>query len=423
VRIYAIRKTFQPLLMLCLIFFSSPFAAEAASNDTPLTAADLDDYLAQKGSPMVGEGTHYLKWGGYFNIDPRLVIAISGAESTFGKAPCGNEFNAWGWKLGGECWAGFEPGPDADTNQDRFNDAPGFVPGVGITMETGYEDGIFWVTENLRRSYLNQGLNTAAKIGGKWCQEGCENWVPNVEQFMREMGGDPNQLAFPQGTPGPSDGLIMPIDGLPYSEFPSDSGEPKRTTEPRSWYSTVYRGRYSGGWQTRGEGSGRHPGVDIRVDSGTPVRAIADGVVDARIPRNAQGGNNGGWGGLIILRHDNLPNTTEPVYSIYAHLREWFFKKGDTVRKGEVIGKSAGRCEACLLPSLPCDGGLDAGQRLGAGQLQNSGQSGGDANRHGGQRKAIGELESGEQPLCGHPKRLRPRWRRIDDRSRCCRQV
>lgn len=336
------RSAFRLPPILFLILVSSLSGARAFQEGVLITAADLDAYLAQKGSPMVGEGAHYLKWGQSFNVDPRLVIAVSGAESTFGQKPCGNQFNVWGWKPEGECWAGFEPGLDADTNQPQFQNAPGFVPGKGITMETGYEDGIFWVTENLRRGYLDQGLNTVAQIAPKWCQEGCENWEPNVEQFMREMGGDPNHLLFPQETPEASDGTIMPIEGLPYSFFPSDDGEPKRTADPRSWYSTVYRGKYEGHWTTRGEGSGSHPGVDIRVDSGTPVRAIADGVVDARIPRNAQGGDNGGWGGLVVIRHDNLPNTTDPVYSIYAHLREWYVNKNDTVRKGDIIGKSGG---------------------------------------------------------------------------------
>ena len=330
------------IMMLCLILVSGSFGARASQDDGPSTAAALDKYLADKSSPMVGEGAHYLKWGQYFNIDPRLVIAISGAESRFGENWCGNEFNVWGWKPEGECWAEFEPGLDDDTNQERFENAPGFVSGAGITMETGYEDGIFWVTENLRRNYLNQGLNTAGKVGGKWCQEGCEHWLLNVEQFMREMGGDPNNLVFPRETPVTSSVLIMPIEGLQYSKFPSDEDEPKRTVEPRSWYSVVYRGKYSGRWDTRGEGSGSHPGVDIRVDSGTPVRAIADGIVEPRISRNAQEGHNGGWGGLIILRHDDLPNTTEPVYSIYAHLREWYVNKGDVVSKGDIIGKSGG---------------------------------------------------------------------------------
>ena len=188
-----IKLTFTVVLML----FAFLYLTSKTYSQTDVTDTIIDNYLTSKQSPMAGEGSHYIKWGRYFNVDPRLVVAISGAESTFGKIPCGNEFNVWGWKPEGDCWAGFEPGLDADTNQGRFQDAPGFVPGAGITMETGYEDGIFWVTENLRRFYLNQGLNTVEKIGSKWCQSGCENWASNVTQFLEDMGGDTNNLSFP----------------------------------------------------------------------------------------------------------------------------------------------------------------------------------------------------------------------------------
>ncbi len=133
-------------------------------------------------------------------------------------------------------------------------------------------------------------------------------------------------------------GMVMPVDGLPgYSFYPSDTEEPKRTSDPRSWYSVVYRGKYSGAWYNRGEGSGSHPGVDIRVDSGTPVKSIADGVVWKSY-------NSSSWGGLIIIKHTGIPNTPngDPIWSIYAHLKQRDVAADATVLKGQVIGLSGG---------------------------------------------------------------------------------
>ena len=188
------------LIGILLILVVSPMYMLGYAK-TQVTASQIDSFLTSRGSPMVGEGEHYLKWGKYFNVDPRLVIAISGAESTFGKYPCGNEFNVWGWMLGGSCWSGFEPGWDHDANRGEFADAPGYVSGQGIYMETGYEDGIFWVTRTLRLGYLDVGLDTVAKVGNKWCQSGCANWEPNVTSFITQMGGDPADLSF-NGTGG-----------------------------------------------------------------------------------------------------------------------------------------------------------------------------------------------------------------------------
>ena len=162
----------------------------------PELAVFIDEYLSGKNSPMVGSGIHYAKWGAYFSIDPLFVVAMSGAESSFGVNPCGNQYNAWGWKYGGNCWGGFEPGWDLDANQNEFKDAPGFASGAGIYMETGYEDGIFWVTYNLRRFYFDLGLTTVEDIGRKWCTEGTDDWIRNVKLLLEEMGVEPTSEPY-----------------------------------------------------------------------------------------------------------------------------------------------------------------------------------------------------------------------------------
>src|SRR5262245_60826532 len=59
-------------------------------------AARLDAYLAKKHSPLKGIGGSLVSDANAYGVDPRLVVAISGAETTFGKAVCG-EHNAWNW--------------------------------------------------------------------------------------------------------------------------------------------------------------------------------------------------------------------------------------------------------------------------------------------------------------------------------------
>jgi len=69
----------------------------------------------------------------------------------------------------------------------------------------------------------------------------------------------------------------------------------------------------------------RHDGVDYGAPMGTPVLAIANGVV-------VFAGWKGGYGNLVCIRHDR---GTE---SRYGHLQRMFVKTGSRVKQGERIG-------------------------------------------------------------------------------------
>ncbi|MEM7348104.1 MAG: peptidoglycan DD-metalloendopeptidase family protein, partial [Chloroflexota bacterium] len=65
------------------------------------------------------------------------------------------------------------------------------------------------------------------------------------------------------------------------------------------------------------------------TDLGDPVYAVAHGLVITAKPFST-------WGNIVLLEHI-LP-TGRKVWSQYAHLNDRFVKKGDIVRRGEVIG-------------------------------------------------------------------------------------
>ncbi|TSC79648.1 MAG: peptidase M23 family protein [Candidatus Peregrinibacteria bacterium Gr01-1014_25] len=99
-------------------------------------------------------------------------------------------------------------------------------------------------------------------------------------------------------------------------------------------YSVGYMGPYSGE-----EGKGTHPGIDIRMPVGTPVRAIATGIV------TAVGENAGGFGRYVVLRHPNVPDPENPkktttLFSAYAHLSAQLVSEGQIVDKGQEIALS-----------------------------------------------------------------------------------
>jgi murein DD-endopeptidase MepM/ murein hydrolase activator NlpD len=97
---------------------------------------------------------------------------------------------------------------------------------------------------------------------------------------------------------------------------------------------------YLGNYKLDGvENAGSHPAVDIKVPDGTPVYAIANGIVIQVAEQTT------GFGNHIVIKHENVPSLTDPnakttIYSSYNHLSEVDIAEGDAVTKGQFIGKS-----------------------------------------------------------------------------------
>ena len=89
-------------------------------------------------------------------------------------------------------------------------------------------------------------------------------------------------------------------------------------------------GRYSSPFGLRrffnGQERNPHSGLDIAVPTGTPVKASADGVITIV-------GDYFFNGKTVFVDHG------QGMISMYCHLSEIDVKKGQTVKRGEVVGK------------------------------------------------------------------------------------
>lgn len=95
-------------------------------------------------------------------------------------------------------------------------------------------------------------------------------------------------------------------------------------------YSTLWAGGYSSPY-------GSHGGVDIDAPHGTPVVAVANGIVDKVVMDSV------GFGHYVLIRHPNSPvadgdSKTSTLYSTYAHLDQVDVIEGQVLHKGELIG-------------------------------------------------------------------------------------
>jgi murein DD-endopeptidase MepM/ murein hydrolase activator NlpD len=98
------------------------------------------------------------------------------------------------------------------------------------------------------------------------------------------------------------------------------------------------RGRVIAGFGPKPNGI-QNDGINLAVPEGTPVKAADDGVI-------AYAGNElKGYGNLVLVRHNN------GFVTAYAHASEIMVKRGDAVKRGQVIAKS-GQTGSVTSPQL-----------------------------------------------------------------------
>jgi murein DD-endopeptidase MepM/ murein hydrolase activator NlpD len=101
-------------------------------------------------------------------------------------------------------------------------------------------------------------------------------------------------------------------------------GAPAAATPTFRW---PVHGKVIAGFGARPNGQ-QNDGINVAVPENTPVKAAEDGVVAYA------GSELKGYGNLVLVRHSN------GYVTAYAHAKELMVKRGDTVKRGQVIAKS-----------------------------------------------------------------------------------
>ena len=180
--------------VICVLLAAAVAGAFAPAAAAAPDAAQIDDFLAAHGSPLTGAGATFVAEGRAYGVDPAFLVAISGAETSFGQllyAENGDRctYNAFNWFFG-PTW------PQSDFGS--WDEAIGRVAG-GLAGEL----------------YYGAGLYSVGAIAPKYCPDGTDNWINNVTSFMTQLGGDPADTRLAEASTLPPDtqpGLVA-LDG------------------------------------------------------------------------------------------------------------------------------------------------------------------------------------------------------------------
>ncbi len=166
--------------------------------------------------------------------------------------------------------------------------------------------------------------------------------IPAVRQMVSQPGAP--QVTQPRTVPAQkmvaaeppqSARMATAADTTHSAESGAKTAEPAGNMPSFRW---PVRGRVIAGFGPKPNGQ-QNDGINLAVPEGTPIKSAEDGVV-------AYAGNElKGYGNLILIRHSN------GFVSAYAHGSELLVKRGDTIKRGQIIAR-AGQTGNVTSPQL-----------------------------------------------------------------------
>jgi len=127
----------------------------------------LQKFFEEYDSPLAESADTFVAVADKYDMDYRLLPAISCLESGCGKVLIPETYNAWGWGIYGNQYISFE----------------------------SWDNGIEEVGRGIYKGYVLKGLDTPAKMAPVYTPPRPQHWLNGVSHFMSQMDDVSNQLA------------------------------------------------------------------------------------------------------------------------------------------------------------------------------------------------------------------------------------
>lgn len=167
-------KKFRFLVLVAFVVscVAFPFPVQAATRD--LRPLKLAKFLSNHNPQLGYLAPVYVAQADRNGLDYRLLVAISGVESTFGQQYLSGTYNIYGW-------------------------------GAGTIPFQSWPDGIATVSEHLRTDYVAKGAADLSQIARIYCPPNSAHWAATVQSFMNQI--DNIQLSESDTTDFPNPNL------------------------------------------------------------------------------------------------------------------------------------------------------------------------------------------------------------------------
>lgn len=119
----------------------------------------LVNFFKKYNSPLENHVDTFIRVADSYNLDYRLLPAISCIESSCGKKLITDSYNPFGWGIYGN-------------NVIRFKN---------------FDEAIFKVGEGIHKNYVAKGFDTPEKIAPIYTPPSHKHWLSSVNYFMSQM--------------------------------------------------------------------------------------------------------------------------------------------------------------------------------------------------------------------------------------------
>lgn len=140
-----------------------PESAVFAIHKEDLRVKALENVFDRYNSPLKPYAANFIDAADKYDVDWRLLPAIAGLESSFGKRQLSGSYNSYGW-------------------------------GGGRIYFESVEDGIDVVLTGLKTRYMNRGATTVETIAPIYSES--STWAPRIRLFMNQIEAEYARLGM-----------------------------------------------------------------------------------------------------------------------------------------------------------------------------------------------------------------------------------